>query len=492
MLENGNIYRAGDVGRTVFFVYSGRVQVTLSADRKALDAFGVASLRLLLHKQTHHGPVYEKGDHFGELCLLSSAGLRADTAQALSGCEMYYLVKEELWDEFTYIEPKMRREFIHDLFSRVGKTKHCHSKVDKTHQDDTSDTRITSLFRMAFGIMEDIYDELDGEDQDDSSVHDELNDSPDTAENPQESTVEDFDHFVDQSTLISPNDGSPTIARRSALVRKAGSGNFEEDLAVESVPGSRKHSSAGGVNETPHSTSTVLRKSNKSSDQEDLAALIKQDSEVRSDRRFSDMHKHRVFLHRKRSVFSAVAIMTKHKLQILQDEQNNPQKFQLTLDKLCDGELIDSTKALSDEKNDDERTVPIAPICTPHPLTHLTHLSPDVGRRKHAPLRISNASSKLPTLRERVDTSSSHSPPQDNFSSDSPVSPGLSKKDVLAIATKKFKQMAQKGSDPKFSAPEGNGHDDVETFLCDLEDDNNAFRPKERHQSHMEISDMDD
>lgn len=118
------IYRAGDVGKAVFFVFTGEVHVTLSTDRSTLDPFGLSALRILLHKEQHFGTSYTAGAHFGEFCLLSKSGLRADYATAKSTTEMYYLVKDELWEVFQYMTQDIRQDFVYRLMTRVGGTQH--------------------------------------------------------------------------------------------------------------------------------------------------------------------------------------------------------------------------------------------------------------------------------------------------------------------------------------------------------------------------------
>lgn len=118
------IYRAGDVGKAVFFVSTGEVHVTLSTDRSTLDPFGLSALRILLHKEQHFGTSYTAGAHFGEFCLLSKSGLRADYATAKSTTEMNYLVKDELWEVFQYMTQDIRQDFVYRLMTRVGGTQH--------------------------------------------------------------------------------------------------------------------------------------------------------------------------------------------------------------------------------------------------------------------------------------------------------------------------------------------------------------------------------
>ncbi|RYH19818.1 hypothetical protein EON65_25505 [archaeon] len=279
-----------------------------------MDTFGISSLQLLLNKQLHHGSVYEKGDHFGECCLLSSSGLRADAARALTGCELYYLVKEELWQEFLYIEPRMRVDFIHDLFTRVGKTKHCSHKIDssQTSDDESLDNTITTLCRMSFNILQEIYDYLDSIERDSS--------------NSLQSVAEESTQLFDAETeagnvpaiLPSPYE-SPKTNRRSALLKKAASGYYKEDLLEYSLPGKRT---------SPHPSKEAL--------DDELAALVKEETKLRTSQRSNDLYKKRVKLrNRKRSVFSAVAIMTKMRLQDLQsDDNNDPRNLVLAHDDL--------------------------------------------------------------------------------------------------------------------------------------------------------------
>eukprot|EP01033_Poteriospumella_lacustris_P008702 gene8702-6258_t len=114
------VYRAGDVGHQLFFVHGGELQVMLSQDKSTLDAFGLGALRILLNKEERYGSLYVRGSHFGEFCLLSKSGLRAETVHAKMTSEVYSLLKQDLWELFLYMTPEVRRDFIYQLFTRVG------------------------------------------------------------------------------------------------------------------------------------------------------------------------------------------------------------------------------------------------------------------------------------------------------------------------------------------------------------------------------------
>jgi CRP-like cAMP-binding protein len=158
------VYCAGDEGQSVYFVSHGSVKIELNTEPSKLDARGVASLQILLHKHTMLGDIHRNGDHFGEYCLVSEDGLRADSAKALTGTELYALSKLDLWAMFQYLTYAERRQFVFQLMTRAGSANHVDkdlSPMQGTEEDHTDDGRIKYLFRLTFEIMTEIIQELD-------------------------------------------------------------------------------------------------------------------------------------------------------------------------------------------------------------------------------------------------------------------------------------------------------------------------------------------
>ena len=155
------LYKAGDVGQCVYFISHGSVSIDLQADRSMLDSRGVTSMQILLHKQEAHGDIHVAGDHFGEFCVVSSSGLRADSAKVLSGTEVYSLSKTDIWSIFQYLTVEQRRSFIFELMTRVGERRHItHTLSEITEASSHDDGSIKNLYRMAFEVMTEIVNEL--------------------------------------------------------------------------------------------------------------------------------------------------------------------------------------------------------------------------------------------------------------------------------------------------------------------------------------------
>ncbi len=155
------LYKAGDVGQCVYFISYGSVSIDLQADRSMLDSRGITSMQILLHKQEAHGEIHVAGDHFGEFCVVSSSGLRADSAKVLSGTEVYSLSKTDIWSIFQYLTVEQRRSFIFELMTRVGERHHIvHTLSETTEPSNHDDTSIKNLYRMAFEVMTEIVNEL--------------------------------------------------------------------------------------------------------------------------------------------------------------------------------------------------------------------------------------------------------------------------------------------------------------------------------------------
>eukprot|EP01032_Pedospumella_encystans_P009892 gene9892-11607_t len=155
------LYKAGDVGQCVYFISHGSVSIDLQADRSMLDSRGITSMQILLHKQEAHGDIHVAGDHFGEFCVVSSSGLRADSAKVLSSTEVYSLSKTDIWSIFQYLTVEQRRSFIFELMTRVGERHHItHTLSEITEPSNHDDASIKNLYRMAFEVMTEIVNEL--------------------------------------------------------------------------------------------------------------------------------------------------------------------------------------------------------------------------------------------------------------------------------------------------------------------------------------------
>jgi CRP-like cAMP-binding protein len=194
-LADSVVYRAGDIGQSIFFVHSGEFLVNLSQDKSTLDAFGLGSLRILLNKEEKYGRLYVRGSHFGEFCLLSKSGLRADTVHAKITSEVYYLLKTDLYEIFLYMTPAIRRDFIYQLFTRVGDVRHMDRSLRPPEEHELlfmfdRQQRIGSLYRLACDICEDLgemlEDEMDSE-EDEAEAGEEEDDDDDEYDN--------FDHY---------------------------------------------------------------------------------------------------------------------------------------------------------------------------------------------------------------------------------------------------------------------------------------------------------
>jgi CRP-like cAMP-binding protein len=169
-LADSYIYKAGNVGYFVMFVSTGEVKVTLTADRSNVDSFGLAALKVLLHKQSVHGQTYLPGDHFGEYCLLSKSGLCPDNALAVTTSEIYTLSKEDLWAVFLYMTYADRRQFLLALMTRVGATTHLEHTLLPEEEIGGGDERIKNLYRTANRLLTEIVDYMD-----DDPVEDDIN-----------------------------------------------------------------------------------------------------------------------------------------------------------------------------------------------------------------------------------------------------------------------------------------------------------------------------
>jgi len=175
VLVNEYVYRAGDAGYSVFFVATGTVQVTLSSQRRMMDSFGLESLMILLQKQKVHGVFHRPGDHFGEFCFISKSGLRPDSAQATSNTELYALSKTDTWGIFLYLMHEDRKQFLHQLMTRIGKVQHtrhvlqadgdAHQQLDNTNSSSdagihsssgSSGFRQRNLYRLALQVFQQI------------------------------------------------------------------------------------------------------------------------------------------------------------------------------------------------------------------------------------------------------------------------------------------------------------------------------------------------
>jgi len=143
------------------------MQAELNSDLSLLDARGIAALQILAHKHKCHGDVHKAGDHFGEFCVVSRAGLRAESIKVLSGSEVYSLNRADLWAIFQYLTYEDRRTFIYNLMTRVGGRRHITtplSQLSQSFASQTDDTRLKVLYRIAFDTMSEIIDALNEED----------------------------------------------------------------------------------------------------------------------------------------------------------------------------------------------------------------------------------------------------------------------------------------------------------------------------------------
>ncbi len=162
------------------------MQAELNSDLSLLDARGIAALQILAHKHKHHGDVHKAGDHFGEFCVVSRAGLRAESIRVLSGSEVYSLNRADLWAIFQYLTYEDRRAFIHNLMTRVGGRRHITmplAPLSTSFAAQVDDTRLKVLYRIAFDIMSEIIDTLNDEElnplssaSDDTSTNERHND----------------------------------------------------------------------------------------------------------------------------------------------------------------------------------------------------------------------------------------------------------------------------------------------------------------------------
>ena len=160
------LYKAGDAGECIFFISHGSMRVELSSDLAMLDSRGVSALQILLHKHTVYSDIHVAGDHFGEYCVVSRAGLRPESVKVLTGSEVYSLSRTDLWDIFQYQTYHDRRSFLYELMTRVGERHHITKKMDSTDKgtEVLDDSRIKVLYRMAFEVMNEIIESLNAVD----------------------------------------------------------------------------------------------------------------------------------------------------------------------------------------------------------------------------------------------------------------------------------------------------------------------------------------
>jgi CRP-like cAMP-binding protein len=155
-VQDSFLYNAGNVGHFIMFVSVGEVKVTLTTDRSSIDPFGVAALKVLIHKQKVRGQLYRAGDHFGEYCLLSQTGLRPETAQALSTTEVYTLSRSDLWNAFLFMPHQERRRFLLELMTRTGHVKHIRHELRESEEIGEGDDRVKNLFRLSNKLLAEV------------------------------------------------------------------------------------------------------------------------------------------------------------------------------------------------------------------------------------------------------------------------------------------------------------------------------------------------
>lgn len=144
----------------------GSVQLELGSDLSLLDSRSLSALQILLHKQSVCGSVYVAGDHFGEYCVVSHAGLRPESSKVLTGSEVYALSRADLWAVFQFLTYSERRCFLYELMTRVGERRHITKRMDSTTpsagqvSELMDDTRMKALYRLAYDVMTEVVDDL--------------------------------------------------------------------------------------------------------------------------------------------------------------------------------------------------------------------------------------------------------------------------------------------------------------------------------------------
>lgn len=172
ILKGNHVYVENDNGKSVFFVLSGTIKVFRARDTTSLDSVGLMALTLLDQKHKVLGNRLVKGHHFGEHCLLSRAGLRADNTFAEDLTELYYWERPDIHKILHKTPFKERYKMILALFSASGETIFVPNVKPSpyVHKDQFDTSNVKAMFRMAVSAAEDVIDTMHcNEHGDDSS-----------------------------------------------------------------------------------------------------------------------------------------------------------------------------------------------------------------------------------------------------------------------------------------------------------------------------------
>jgi hypothetical protein len=174
LLPNYPIYSVGDSGHCVFFVQSGKVVIKTALNGDLLDTISVGTLRILERKQEFTGGLHTLGTHFGEFCVMSKLGLRAETATPSEITEVLYYDKEDIWNLFMRMPYQERYRFLQSLFTEVGGIPHSKDVVASPPNDALMEgSSIKNMYKLAAVVADDIlatYGDPDDDRSDEGSL----------------------------------------------------------------------------------------------------------------------------------------------------------------------------------------------------------------------------------------------------------------------------------------------------------------------------------
>jgi len=116
------VYESGDPGNCLFFIASGWAHMKLPAkdEISSLDTYNLDSLPILQAKHTCCRGQLARGDHFGELCFLSHAGIHAESVKVTSPTvEICAVSKEAFWHVLLFMPMDDRRDLLIGLMSSI-------------------------------------------------------------------------------------------------------------------------------------------------------------------------------------------------------------------------------------------------------------------------------------------------------------------------------------------------------------------------------------
>ena len=145
--------------------------VKLATDKEIADDIGLATLRILSRKQEFTGGLHTLGTHFGEFCVMSKLGIRAETATPAEITEVFYYDKEDIWELFVGMPFSERYRFLLAMFTEVGGISHSKDvEQSAPPSDGLVGKSIRHLYKLSALIVDDILATYGKRADDDSEV----------------------------------------------------------------------------------------------------------------------------------------------------------------------------------------------------------------------------------------------------------------------------------------------------------------------------------